>query len=607
MRTGIILMILLFPALAFGQVNTTHIDKSEAEEKIFELVATWSLGLNNEGEAPADIRSYNKFVSLFDSNATIINDINAIYFPASSNDPHPYKTNSSPVSVESYAHNVVLQFKNLNVDTLYIRYNLDSINNDVVNVTLRKTVSGEKRRQYVFDDTTALANNLIKYKTEKYGVEKIDTSGVIAAINKLIANGNQAYLFTTSDSVEIRLVKKDNTVKISSIRILSIIDTLSCNNDSDNDGVLENEDCDKGKQGDITALGCIDNDLDGVRDGVDKCPYIFGDSKNEGCPLTYFTTRFELSGVLSLQWNSADMSMPELDKLGYESIDPSLSARGSLQGKSIIQSYPFSIGLTYFFSRNKRMGIYLGADIASYKATYTVNDPAVYTFRSNDGSPDDYRRRITLHAGSSETINHSVLNFPLLFTYRYRPGKLTKRDQTIPNWFIEFSAGPSLIMLANTSDYNSNIDFEGLYQVDTLDQHAFTYYDTFDPGSTWNVWLTADKINAQSESPGATTVFALLDSAGYDFAVDKNYNGKENSSTSSFALNAKLDMCYKFNDRDRFALKFGVSATIATLPNHSNGYTLIDKTTDPYNSIYNSQPGTIYLSYGLHLGFIWQW
>src|SRR6185436_17655261 len=98
MRTKILLMILLFPVLAVGQANTAHIEKSEAEEKIFELVAAWSLGLNNEGETPADIRTYNKFISLFYSNATIINDINAIYFPDSSKDPNPYKTNSYPES-----------------------------------------------------------------------------------------------------------------------------------------------------------------------------------------------------------------------------------------------------------------------------------------------------------------------------------------------------------------------------------------------------------------------------------------------------------------------------------------------------------------------------
>ena len=266
----------------------------------------------------------------------------------------------------------------------------------------------------------------------------------------------------------------------------------------------------------------------------------------------------------------------------------------------------FSAAAYFFGKKKKRAGISLGISYTGFAATYEVTDAAVYTFKSNDGQ-DDYRRRITLNNGSREEIDYTILNLPVLFKYRDFFGK-GNPDRKLYKWNWEFSAGPSFIMFNNTAKYNSNIDFEGMYQVDTINQDAVTYYDYFDNASTWNVLLTADDINQQDSIPGAGAVFGLLNDHGYDFAFGKNYTGQDKkASRSSIAFNGRFDVCHRFDEKGNVAIKFGASICAAPLPDQSSGYELIDKTSDPYNSIYNSNAKSVYFSYGLNAGIILRW
>jgi hypothetical protein len=531
-----------------------------------------------------------------------MNEIDAKFFPDSITKNYPYKLSGNPVSVETYTHDMVLHFKNLFIDTSGIKYEMDSADRNIINVTLIKSISGEKRREYVFDNITLLANTLIQFKVKEFNAEEIDTAFVKSAINQYIQSGEESYKFSATNFIKLRMIKMNDVVKISSIRILR--DSLVCINDMDSDGITNAEDCDllKGERGDITTLGCIDNDLDGVRDVHDKCDFLFGNVKNEGCPLSYFTLRSQVSVSICYQNNSSGLEMPELNSLGYQLLDQTISSAGNLNGATFSSAPAYEISYSYFLSKNRRMGITAGLGYSNYSTTYAVSSPAIYTFKSNDGT-NDYRRQITLQRNSEEKINYSYISVPVLFTYRYKQSILTKRDNSIPNWWVELSAGPVIMLFNNTSNYNSTISFEGLYQTDTS---GFIYSDTYDPSSTWNLLFTEDAINAQAESPGAATVFHLLQQAGYDFAIDSVYTGKQNISNLGLGLKASGDICYKFNDRDRFALKLGGSFTYAMLNNAANDYKLIDKTSDEYNSIYNSQLSLSHLSYNIHAGMIFQ-
>lgn len=120
-------------------------------------------------------------------------------------------------------------------------------------------------------------------------------------------------------------------------------------------------------------------------------------------------------------------------------------------------------------------------------------------------------------------------------------------------------------------------------------------------------FFTTDSINHQSGVPGSDAVFELLNSNGYDFYSGKNYSGKSTYLNSgTIAVNLKFNACYKFDHEGRVALKFGINATIAPLLNSSKQYVLIDKSTDPYNTIFNGQSKSKYSFLNLYSGFIYQ-
>jgi len=606
MKYTITILILFLPVLSMAQTGKLKTDTAV----INELISTWTVGLPEERDEPVNIRVFNNFKNLFLPDALVYDDINAVYNPASLDDPAPYKTQAKTVA--TYAHDLSLQFKNLKIDSIYnISYQRNGNSDSVIWVTLIKKISGEKYRQYVIEDIPSLVDSLINFKTEKFHIEraKENEQRIIDTIEYRFNNySNKIYLFEATNKLRIKLVKFNDTIRISSISNESTIIRAHCANDNDNDGIIDVEDGCSKTAGDLTARGCPDNDLDGVPNAEDACNDIYGGRGNSGCPIDYFTSNINLAAFVGVQMNSVNLSMPVLDQLGYNSVDFNESKQGSLTNPNLIISPAVGADFTYFFGkRKKNIGVSGGITYTSFTAAYEINDSAVYTFLANDGV-NDYRRRITWRSGSTEELQYGIVNLPLLFRYRMVVGK-SKSFDTPHRWDIEFAIGPSYMLFNTTSKYNANIDFEGLYQIDSIN-HNFTYTDYFDNSSSWNVLLTANGINGQSSSPGADSVFTALSdaAAGYDFASDKNYSGEtKNADRGGFALNARFDANYKLDARGTFAFKLGANAVVAPLPDQSTGYQLINKTTDPYNSIYNAQQKSTYFSIGLHAGIVWQW
>jgi len=194
-----------------------------------------------------------------------------------------------------------------------------------------------------------------------------------------------------------------------------------------------------------------------------------------------------------------------------------------LQGPSTIQSLALGANLAYFFTRNKRLGISLGTDLTNYSATYTVIDPAIYTFKSNDGV-NDYRRRITLQAGSFEKINYSLLNFPLLFTYRYRQENW-RRIIRCPIGF--WSLVQTSLLFSLILRHNSNISFEGFIKL-TLqlrNLHTKIYFILHLHGMYGSLLIAS---MPSQNLPELIPYLVYWMKAGYDFASKKNYTGKDN-------------------------------------------------------------------------------
>ena len=77
MKYKIVLLIILLPVFVNAQTQNPHID-SLAGNVLKALEDSWTLGIDSSSEA-VDIRTYNKFKSLFELNATIDDNINAEY------------------------------------------------------------------------------------------------------------------------------------------------------------------------------------------------------------------------------------------------------------------------------------------------------------------------------------------------------------------------------------------------------------------------------------------------------------------------------------------------------------------------------------------------
>ncbi|MEO8149944.1 MAG: hypothetical protein ABI723_20060 [Bacteroidia bacterium] len=605
MKYIIVLLILVFPFLAMGQNPNKD---SLAQSLINDLKDSWNLGINDDINQPVNIRVFNKFKSLFDSTATIDDEFNVLFkFNPDSNKSTYQVDSNKPFDI--YAHDIALQVGRLTIESDNAKTIIPSISSSGKEYVYKisRKITAYKLRKFVLEDASIYFNREIKIRKIEFTDHSVDEEAIIMN-NKLYNNPDSVYQFQSNVTLTITLrFLNDSMPKISRIQAAPV-SPINYINDKDRDGILDGEEdsLSKSISGDFTANGYPDHDFDGTPDGKDGCKDIFGSLKNRGCPAEFFNNNFSIFGFTGVLFNTCNIKLPEPDQFGYSNVDILQSQTGSFKNPKFSSTISTTFGgdFSYYFGkRAKHFGISLGMNYTGFNGEYVVENPVINTYKSNDGDYD-YRRRVTMRDSSVETLNYHVLNFPLMFKYRTKFGiEKNKRKNRTPKWSMEISAGPSFVYFNNASSYNMNMDFEGLYQVDTLSKDKITWYDYFDNGSTWNVLLTTNDINNQSEIPGVGPVFSSLDSSGYDFKSNKNYSGKDKNATRySIALNLNLDLNYSVNDF--MNLKFGLGMMVAPALAGASHYTPMDKTTDEYNSLYRSKIKSTYFSYGIHIGIV---
>ena len=605
MNKIIILLIALLPACAMAQTSKAFID-SLARNVMTDLQDSWTLGIDSNNDV-VDVRMYNKFKNLFDTAATITDDINAYYMLNTGGKKGMYLSDPTPKNFEIYAHDIALQVKSINTETDSITANTADAGAMVFTIRRKDTI--QKIRQFVIGDAASFVDKITTGRHIEFDRPKDDSTMRKNFVQKLNDTKDALYKFTSVRilRVIIKYNDADSTCRIMAIENVTKDSVMVCLNDNDGDGVLNQEDLLPGTPGDFTADGRPDNDFDGVPDinnngsGIDKCRDVYGTLENRGCPATYFSTNKEVSGFFGAQQNSAKINLPELTDLGYRNADGSDAIDVLQSQKGVLQNPGSTLGIyaggsfAYYFGKRKRAGISVGFTYSGFSAQYLLTEPMIYTFKASDGV-DDYRRQITVNS-LTEDIAYSMFNFPVLFNYRFH---IDKSNKTV----LAFKAGPSFILFNNTSDYNTSIDFGGLYQIDTITKDAIRYYDYYDPNSTWNIAVTSTGINNQNTDPGAAEVFLKLYNAsnGYDFASNKNYRGKEKLKRSAIAFNAGIDVVRDISNG--LAIKFGGHFLYASLFERSQKYIAANSTADGFNSIYNSNAKTSYSAFGIAAGFV---
>ena len=104
MNKIIILLIALLPACAMAQTSKAFID-SLARNVMTDLQDSWTLGIDSNNDV-VDVRMYNKFKNLFDTAATITDDINAYYMLNTGGKKGMYLSDPTPKNFEIYAHDI---------------------------------------------------------------------------------------------------------------------------------------------------------------------------------------------------------------------------------------------------------------------------------------------------------------------------------------------------------------------------------------------------------------------------------------------------------------------------------------------------------------------
>ena len=588
MKHNIILLVLLLPVCSFAQT----VSDSLARIKLNELMDTWTLGIDSTSEA-VDIRVYNRFKSLFDRNATVEDGLD-VMFQYKDEKSGRYTTSHQQKAFDVYAHDVALKVKGMRLDSIS---ELEAKTADQKNIIFRvaRQIGFQKTRKYVIPDD--YVSQVIRSRRRIKFDAKGDSAQAAADLEaKLTRTGDAVYKFLLKDTLRIVMAYDMDTVTIRSIHIESA--EVTSLNDADFDAVLNAEDSLVNVFGDFTANGRPDYDLDGLQNDLDKCPTTYS-LTNQGCPRSYFINKNEFTVFLGVQMHKQNIALPELNQLGYvdpagnDAMDVLQSKKGALKNPGQVLGVFAGGNLTHYFGQGrKRSGVSVGFTYSKFAAEFSLTDSVVYTYKASDGT-SDYRRQITI-GSLTEEMDFTVINVPVMYNYRFY---LNKKNKTVMN----LRAGPSFMMINNKARYDAEIDFGGLYQIDTIRKDRLTYYDFFDPGSKYNLLFTTASINERN--PGAAdSVFSQLAAKNFDFASYKSFSGVQDISRSSIAFNLNVDLQHRISEG--LTIKFGATYLYAPSLKGKEKYKPVDKTTDELQSIYNGNTKPSYSAMGLAAGLV---
>lgn len=608
-----ILFIAVFLGVSFmvhGQKSVPDVPVQARARMVAEAFLKSRLGIDS---GVVDLREYNKFKDLFDINATAQDDNNPLFDYKPKERKGTYTNKSAQKPFDLYAHNLALQVSNIELDSLGNLVAVDTTDTRRMIYSVFRRTRVEKSRKYVIQPDyidQVFNGRKIIFKERK------DSLAARDSLKKRVAD-TATYIFTSSALLTITLsVQPDGSVRI--MDVSAKVQKISCDNDTDGDAVIADDLPDEA--GDLTARGKPDFDLDGVPDKVkgeardvsDYCVYVYGKEANKGCPMDYFLNENVFEGSVGLQLNAAKLNLPELNQLGYQNTgggdatDVLQSKKGNIKNPGWVTGIFAAVSYTYYFGEKGKYktnkGISFGVSYSGFNADYQLSEPTVYTFKSSDGV-NDYRRRVTIDS-LRERIKYNIFNFPVMFSYRKYIFNKEKPEEKQNRSILNLKAGPSFMIFNTSSEYNAFISFEGLYQTD---DNGVIYNPLFDVKSSYNVYFTADSLQKRNPGRSAEEVFRDLNNAnkGYDFADSKNFRGKQkNDPRLTIGLNFVVDFQHKLSDL--WSLRAGFHGVFAPVPGHKDNYKPIDKTTDPYSSVYNSNAKSTYAAIGASVGLCYK-
>lgn len=572
MKNNIILiLVMLSPLFAFSQ-DFSNAEKAIISGKIDTLIQKY-LNKSALSEMPGlkkrNEKMFKEFKNLFANDASIYDDMNAIFDPQVAKDYQSGKSKEYPYKLETksrldYFDGLVDDFENgfvINNRKLNISYN--NFDAGIVKVALERQIEGTSFKGFKLQN-------------------------------------NDTLLLTIA-------VLKDKSVKISKIEpIGSHIKVL---NDNDLDGVINEKDDCPDAFGKISLNGCPDKDDDGIPDKNDECPDIAGPSSNSGCPPSTFSYQFVFSASVGSPYSATTIEMPSYSQMGgYTQINGRKSTPGEIDKQKFKLGFGINANIAYYMGKNKQSrnkGISIGFSTISYKSDYVINN-AKFVFMSTDSHNQQYSRIVTLNA-ATESVSFNIINVPLLFKFK---GRFKEK------WAYEYSLGASYMIFNTSSTYTYNISLEGRFN----SSFKYNANDNFDNIS--DLVVTGEGVNSHLGSPNASyntdnvgTLFSSLNESSneYDFVYNRdvmnNSNADVKSTRNGIGLDIGADLFYHI--RPKIAIKAGLSgiyvpsALMLINKSDDSSYKIINSSDgSDYHTIFDSSAKSKFSSIGLNIGII---
>lgn len=496
-------------------------------------------------------RVLKQFEKLFTTDATIFDDINAVFNPEVKEGEYPYQLKTRTRSQ-------------------YIDGMLDEFTNGII--------VNNKRVNMSYTD--------------------FDRGLIYAAVEREVTGITSTHrydFYSRSGLLLTMVVRPDLSVRIQSIDPIGT-PVFKIRNDEDLDGVIDERDECRRIRGIISLNGCPDSDGDGIPDKDDECPMLSGPKENKGCPPSTFTYSFVFNGGIGYNFSKSALPVQPYNNtdLGYESLDKERSKMMEIDNPDRFSGSLFLGGnICYYYGKkknNRNKGISLGISVLNFKGDYGMKTLPMYEFRSYDGN-DYYRRRVTIKEFYEEAT-FNIFNAPLFFRYKE---KFSAKSG------FEIFAGPAFTYMMITSSPRVIADFEGIYQWNE-EKKRYDYL----PNLTTNqndFYVTGDMVTAHTNEQ---QYFEQIRNAGtlYLFELNKKLEKKTDvKDRYGLGLNAGADVFYHFSPN--MAIKIGGVIMYSKLLGDNDTYKIVDKPDEnQYKSVFQSNWSINYLSFGINAGLI---
>jgi hypothetical protein len=238
-----------------------------------------------------------------------------------------------------------------------------------------------------------------------------------------------------------------------------------------------------------------DLDCDGLPDGLDRCPAVFG-MDPYGCPTKDYTFGFTVHGGLM---NSSYNATVPLDKLGTSQDNNAFSYRAVNVNSNFLTTVKVGVELDILFGRYKNYGIGGGLFYTLGVGDIIAQDSNNIAFSNTNSDSKSFLQVIKVNPEATERLFISNVAIPVYLKY-------SGAKRSVKSWNYFIHAGVFFpIWLGGSSNGKAKADYEAYYGATGASGKDLNYStDAYTSPTAWHINYTNVSQNAplsQDNSP----------------------------------------------------------------------------------------------------------